>query len=100
MSSILMSAGLGCRGQKRMPEKVVMEPWEAILPKNHAGYTWHNSPSLMCSRRAQEPPLPGRPKRGVSGGVAGQGSYSVAVAGTALSTSGVVVFAQPAPGPP
>ena len=32
--------------------------------------------------------------------VAGQGGYSVAVAGTALSTGGVFVFAQPAPGPP
>ena len=53
MSSIRMSAGFGWSGQKRMPEKVVMESWEAIHQENHAGYTRHNSPSMRHS--AQEP---------------------------------------------
>jgi hypothetical protein len=74
MSSIRMSAVFGSIGQKRMPEKVVMEPWGSIHPRNHAGYTRHNSPwLLLLSRRAHSRLFPGRPKGGVSGVVAGQG---------------------------
>jgi hypothetical protein len=41
-----------------MPEKVVIEPSKPIHPAKQAKYAGHNSPSVMCSRRAQEPPLP------------------------------------------
>src|ERR1035437_6128194 len=70
MSAIRMSSGFGSSGQKRTPEKVVMEPSESIHPKNHAGYTRHNSTLLLLLQGAQEP-LPSRPTGGASGVVVG-----------------------------
>src|ERR1035437_4685087 len=60
---IRMSSGFGSSGQKRTPEKVVMEPSEPIQPAKQLKYVGHNSPQLLLSRRAQEPPLPWGTKR-------------------------------------
>src|ERR1017187_7048499 len=49
MSAIRMSSGFGSSGQKRTPEKVVMEP-SGIQPKNHAGYNEHNTPCCFRQR--------------------------------------------------
>ena len=48
MSAIRMSSGFGRSGQKRTPEKVVMEP-SGIQPKNHAGYNEHNTHLLFSA---------------------------------------------------
>src|SRR5450759_929895 len=48
MSAIRMSSGFGSSGQKRTPEKVVMEP-SGIQPKNHTGYNEHNTHLLFSA---------------------------------------------------
>src|ERR1019366_4396117 len=69
MSAIRMSSGFGSSGQKRTPEKVVMEP-SGIQPKNHAGYNEHNT-HLLFSATTQGPPFPGISRDGPSCVVAG-----------------------------
>src|ERR1035437_4171784 len=52
-----MSAGFGSSGQKRTPEKVVMEPSESIYQQNRRNMVGTIPPPLL-SRWAQGPPLP------------------------------------------
>src|ERR1035438_3459228 len=59
MSAIRMSSEFGSSGQKRTPEKVVMEP--GIQPKNHAGYSGHNT-HLLFSATHTRAAVPGDTK--------------------------------------